>query len=449
MSRNSSGVYTLPIAAFVAGTVIKSADMNTDLSDIATALTQSLATTGVSEMTGPVKLADGTQATPSLTFASDTTTGFYLSNTGEITYVSSGVAVFTMSGTDLTTSLDVTFTGQVAFTGSLTLGGDLTVQNMFANSSTYFTGTVVATAPSSPGLKFYYRDTFNGQANSRMYAIDQAGNIGAYTFAGGQCRLILNGSNLELRPYNGNLLSINGIPREVSIDGPTYSGYPTLAASNTANTFVYIYAYMSDADTMALEMSTVAPTTNSILGVPYKGGDTSRSLVGAAYTDTGGAWADTDGKLWVISYFNRRKKKSRYRSSTSLGLYVAATVTVSQEFTASFRNQFITWDDEVVKTTMIGTWNTSVVGGQSFVYPRIDNGAVAGTLADTGPVPFTFAATQGFMNLITVVSNLSAGAVHYYSPTYVSSANNIQVQTTALVSATSTNTFYTIVEVMG
>jgi hypothetical protein len=73
MPRNASGTYTLPIGAFSPGGTIIASDHNSNYSDIATALTQSLATTGVAAMTGPLNMgnnritsqADGTAATDS------------------------------------------------------------------------------------------------------------------------------------------------------------------------------------------------------------------------------------------------------------------------------------------------------------------------------------------------------------------------------------------------
>jgi microcystin-dependent protein len=119
MARNASGTYTLPIASYIAATTIKSADMNSNLSDMATALTQSLATTGVSSMTGPLKLAAGTAAAPSLTLASDTTTGWYNSAAGSWTYVSSGTTIFTLASTGGTiTNLTVT---NLTVTGSFSV----------------------------------------------------------------------------------------------------------------------------------------------------------------------------------------------------------------------------------------------------------------------------------------------------------------------------------------
>jgi len=119
MPRNTSGVYTLPVASYVAGTTIRSADMNSNLSDIGTALTQSLATTGVSSMTGPVKLAAGAVGSPSLTLASDTTTGWYNSAAGAWTYVTGGTALMTIGPTAVTvTTMTVT---NLTVTGSFTV----------------------------------------------------------------------------------------------------------------------------------------------------------------------------------------------------------------------------------------------------------------------------------------------------------------------------------------
>jgi microcystin-dependent protein len=58
MSRNGSGSYSLPEAAFVPNTAISSAAVNSDFSDIATALTGSLARDGQGGMTAVLPLAN-------------------------------------------------------------------------------------------------------------------------------------------------------------------------------------------------------------------------------------------------------------------------------------------------------------------------------------------------------------------------------------------------------
>lgn len=116
MPRNSSGTYSLPVAAFSAGGVIKAADHNSNYSDIAAALTQSLATTGVSVMTGPIKAATGTAAAPGYAFGSDAATGFYLAGTHQIGWAYNGATGATFNSD-----------GSVAFNGSMTVGGTLTI----------------------------------------------------------------------------------------------------------------------------------------------------------------------------------------------------------------------------------------------------------------------------------------------------------------------------------
>ena len=101
MPRSSGGIYTLPESPFISGTVIRSSPVNNDFSDIATALTQSLATTGVSDMTGPLRAASGSVTAPSITFAASLGTGFYRIADNKVGYAVNGVnkATFNDDGT--------------------------------------------------------------------------------------------------------------------------------------------------------------------------------------------------------------------------------------------------------------------------------------------------------------------------------------------------------------
>lgn len=56
MPRNGSGTYTLPEAAFVDGTTINAAPVNSNYSDIASALTGSVASDGQTPMTGDLNM---------------------------------------------------------------------------------------------------------------------------------------------------------------------------------------------------------------------------------------------------------------------------------------------------------------------------------------------------------------------------------------------------------
>ena len=149
MPRNSSGTYTLPIGAFSPGGLIKSSDHNSNYSDIATALTQSLATTGVSTMTGQVKAAAGTVAAPAYTFGTSTTSGLWLNGTNQIGLATNGTQVATFnSDQSVTYSGAVTFnngitvtasgatiTGNSSVTGTLTASSTLTASNGFTVSA--------------------------------------------------------------------------------------------------------------------------------------------------------------------------------------------------------------------------------------------------------------------------------------------------------------------------
>jgi len=104
MPRNGSGSYSLPQAAFVAGTTISSASMNSDLSDIATALTGSLPRDGQAGMTGQLKVPDGSSIAPALTFSNESNTGFTRPNTGQIGFDILGVQIAFLSTTGFTTT---------------------------------------------------------------------------------------------------------------------------------------------------------------------------------------------------------------------------------------------------------------------------------------------------------------------------------------------------------
>lgn len=99
MPRNGSGVYTLPQAAFVAGTVISSAAVNSDFSDIATALTGSLPRDGQAGMTGQMKTVDGSNTSPGYSYNNETNTGFLRAGTGSIGVSIQGTQIGTFTST--------------------------------------------------------------------------------------------------------------------------------------------------------------------------------------------------------------------------------------------------------------------------------------------------------------------------------------------------------------
>src|ERR1700719_2557931 len=97
MPRNSSGNYSLPSASFSPQTTISSAAMNLDLSDIAVALTGSIASNGSTPITGALQGVSGTVSNPGFTFISSTNTGIYLSGANQLGTAAGGVQVATFN----------------------------------------------------------------------------------------------------------------------------------------------------------------------------------------------------------------------------------------------------------------------------------------------------------------------------------------------------------------
>lgn len=131
MPRSATGQYTLPIAAFVPGGLIKSSDHNANYGDIATALTQSLATTGVSTMTGPLIASAGLVTSPGYAFNGATKTGFYLAGANQIGWAANGVQGASFNAD-----------GSVVFNGNVTIGGVLSASAIPLGTMVDYAGTV-------------------------------------------------------------------------------------------------------------------------------------------------------------------------------------------------------------------------------------------------------------------------------------------------------------------
>jgi hypothetical protein len=167
---------------------------------------------------------------------------------------------------------------------------------------------------------------------------------------GGYLELI-NGV-LLFHPYNGNSVIINAQVQVIP------SGGISLSPSGLIPYVVYyIYAYMTNSG-MALEASPTGHTRSLITGVEIKNGDQSRTLVGFAQTTIGPAWIDQDGALCVLSWFNRKRKRSKSTLQlpptqnrgvvqTSAGDYI--------EISPTLRNFFLVWDKQLVKFSTGGS----------------------------------------------------------------------------------------------
>jgi len=396
MPRNSNGIYTLPQSPFIAGTAILSASVNSNFSDIASALTGSLATDGSAIMTGPVKAADGSVAAPGITFSSATSCGFYYVGTNQIGYSSDGVLSLTFNSDGTITFLKgVTFNASVSFT-SATFPSAVT----FSATTTFNGKVVIASA-----LNVSSTATFSGTTTFSGDVILSSGLPIAAA-----CRLALSGGNLVLSRYNGISINIDGTNQTIPGVGVS------LAASGvSASTFYYIYVYMNSG-TMTLEYSTTAYTINSSTGIPQKSGDSTRTLVGAAYTTAGSAWADADGTRYVLSYFNRRRRSSTTTFSANVSSQSSSSTVV--EVDSSIRNGFISWSDEIVDITMDGSF-FYIAGGSILV---LGIGIDATNSFVKNSLIYSNAALYALETLRYEASGLTENSAHYATINHLSNS---------------------------
>jgi microcystin-dependent protein len=162
LARNGSGSYSPPSNTWnpaVPETAILSDDWNATLADLATALTQSLASDGqtpaaaVIPFAQGIRVSDGLITAPSIAVIGDTDTGFYFPAANQASLVCGGVSVLAATSAGVTFPLGVTFAGNQTVTGNLTVNGNTTIGNAGAD-----TLSVVATGT------FTGNQTFNGTA---------------------------------------------------------------------------------------------------------------------------------------------------------------------------------------------------------------------------------------------------------------------------------------------
>jgi len=187
MPRNGSGTYSLPAGNPVtSGTLIEASWANTTLSDLASAMTDSLSRNGEGGMTAPLRFADGTVSAPGVAWTNETSTGFYRHNTGDMRVSLQGVDVSIWNSTGLTipAAKALTALGNATVGGTLGVTGVLTATAGVSGNAT--TATTLQTARTINGV------SFNGSANISVNTVNSltinnggAGAASGSTFNGG------------------------------------------------------------------------------------------------------------------------------------------------------------------------------------------------------------------------------------------------------------------------
>lgn len=142
----------------MAGTVISSAAVNSDLSDIANALTGSFARDGQSPMTGQFRAVDGGLIAPALSFNNETNTGLTRPGAGQIGVVIQGaqIATFASNGIINTNFVSDTFVSP-ALSGTPTTptAAPLTNNTQVASTAYVDAAIIAGTIPSGTVMLFW------------------------------------------------------------------------------------------------------------------------------------------------------------------------------------------------------------------------------------------------------------------------------------------------------
>lgn len=264
MPRNGSGTYTLPAGNPVSsGTLIEATWANSTLTDLASAMTDSLSRNGEGGMLAPLRFADGTVSAPGVAWTNETSTGFYRSGTGDMRVSLQGVDVSIWNSTGLTIpsakALSVqgnaTVAGTLGVTGVLTASGGVT-GNVTGNAST---ATTLQTARNINGV------SFNGSAN-----ID-VNTVNAVTFnnagSGDASGTTFNGSAARTISYN-----TVGAPSTTGTDATGTWGINVTGNAGTVTNGVYTTGNQTIAGTKTFSDSVVVNNIFVRVGTNTPGG---------------------------------------------------------------------------------------------------------------------------------------------------------------------------------
>ena len=278
MSRNGSGTYTLPAGnPVVTGTTISSTWANSTLTNIASALTDSLAADGQTTATGNLKMGNNR-----ITGLAD---GIAATDAASLAQVTSAVAI--TGGTINGTTIGATTPATGKFT-TLEATGVTTVQ-----AGTVSAPAITTTGDTNTGIFFPAADTISfSEGGAEAMRITSAGDVGIGTTAPATKLQVAGTTRIGVTGTNGVLQLAR------TSDGATISSFKTDGTSGIIDSVLSTTFQINTAEAMRIDTSgnflfnTTQTSATNTQGMFVKAGaDTYASIGHASGVGSGNAYA--------------------------------------------------------------------------------------------------------------------------------------------------------------
>ena len=302
-ARNSSGTYSLPYSAFVPGTTISAPIMNSTLSDLATEMSDSLSRSGKGGMTAPFRGPDGTAASPSLSFSSETASGLYRVGAQNVGLSAGGTLRFNCNGSTACTVSD-----PLVVAGSETNSGGDYLMTLAGTQALTKTGGTLAVGTGDSNALYLKTNATN------QWQMDISGNITPSSTTQGfspntvtvtQGDITLSKSGTQQLVKSGGQLNVG--TSDTSTATFMWSGSPVMTASSANPVFAgkptATATVVGDGSTTLVTKGYVDNSTDIRT---YLGGDVSCTTTGSGASLFSFSYSATprvhfQGTLYVLS----------------------------------------------------------------------------------------------------------------------------------------------------